>query len=86
MQRDYDIEYWLMDLISPNYDKILEKIKGKSVFFDATNIFSYHVSHAYYTLDELVSSYKKLLDVLTSSNGTFYRGTLPTKQWELKWI
>ena len=36
--------------------------------------------------DSAISSYKKLLDVLASSNGTFYRGTLPTKQWELKWI
>jgi len=86
MENNYDIEYWLMDLISPNYDRLLKKIQGKTVFFDATNIFCYHMSHAYYTLDELVSSYKKLQDVLTSSNRTFYRGTLPTKQWESKWI
>jgi len=86
MERDYDIEYWLMDLISPNYDRILEKIQGKTVFFDATNIFCYHMSHAYYTLDELVNSYKKLRDVLTSSNGTFYRGTLPTKQKIDAWV
>jgi len=86
LERDYDIEYWLMDLISPNYDRILEKIQGKTVFFDATNIFCYHMSHAYYTLDELVNSYKKLRDVLTSSNGTFYRGTLPTKQKIDAWV
>jgi len=86
MERDYDIEYWLMDLISPNYDRILEKIQGKTVFFDATNIFCYHMSHAYYTLDELVNSYKKLRDVLTSSNGTFYRGTSPTKQKIDAWV
>ena len=86
MERDYDIEYWLMDLISPNYDRILEKIQGKTVFFDATNIFCYHMSHAYYTLDELVNSYKKLRDVLTSSNETFYRGTSPTKQKIDAWV
>ena len=86
LERDYDIEYWLMDLISPNYDRILEKIQGKTVFFDATNIFCYHMSHAYYTLDELVNSYKKLRDVLTSSNGTFYRGTSPTKQKIDAWV
>ena len=79
MYNNYDIEYWLMDLISPDYDKLLEKIKGKTVFFDATNIFSYHLSHAYYTLDELVSSYKKLHGVLKLSNKTYFRGTKPTK-------
>ena len=69
-----------MDLISPDYDKLLKKIKGKNVFFDATNIFGYHMSHAYYTLGELVSSYKKLQGVLGQANKTYFRGTSPTKQ------
>ena len=25
MQKDYDIEYWLMNLISPDYDRIIKK-------------------------------------------------------------
>jgi len=86
MENNYDIEYWLMDLISPNYDKLLKKIKGKNVFFDATNIFGYHMSHAYYTLGELVSSYKKLQDVLGQANKTFFRGTSPTKQKINSWV
>ena len=86
MQKDYDIEYWLMDVISPDYDKLLKKIKGKTVFFDATNIFCYHMSHAYYTLDELVSSYKKLHDVLKLSDKTYFRGNRPTKQRDNRWI
>ena len=86
MYNTYNIEYWLMDLISPNYDRILEKIQGKTVFFDATNIFCYHMSHAYYTLDELVSSYKKLHDVLKLSDKTYFRGNLPTKQRDNRWI
>jgi len=86
MYDDYDIEYWLMDLISPDYDKISKKIKGKTVFFDATNIFSYHMSHAYYTLDELVNSHSKLVDVLKHADGAYLRGHLPTKQRYDKWI
>ena len=86
MYNSCDIEYWLMNLISPNYDRLLEKIQGKTVFFDATNIFSYHMSHAYYTLDELVSSYKKLHGVLKLSNKTYFRGTKPTKQQDYGWI
>ena len=80
MYNNYDIEYWLMDLISPDYDRLLKKIKGKNVFFDATNIFGYHMSHAYHTLDELVSSYKKLQEVLSLSNKLYFRGSRPTKQ------
>jgi hypothetical protein len=86
MDNNYDIEYWLMDLISPDYDRLLKKIKGKNVYFDATNIFSYHMSHAYYTLDELVSSYKKLRGVLGLVNKAYFRGTSPTKQNAGSWI
>ena len=86
MQRKYDIEYWLMNLISPNHDRLLKKIQGKTVFFDATNIFCYHMSHAYYTLDELVNSYNKLLDVLKSADRPYFRGYRPTKQRDRRWI
>ena len=86
MHNDYDIEYWLMDLISPNYDRLLKKIKGKTIFFDATNIFCYHMSHAYYTLDELVNAYNNLLDVLKHADETYLRGWTPTKQRYDKWI
>ena len=86
MYDKYDIEYWLMDLITPDYNMILKKIKGKNVYFDASNIFSYHMSHAYYTLDELVSSYKKLQDILGLANKAYFRGTSPTKQTAQSWI
>ena len=86
MQNNCDIEYWLMDLISPDYDRISEKIKGKTVFFDATNIFCYHMSHAYYTLDELVDAYNNLLNVLKHADGAYLRGWTPTKQRYDKWI
>ena len=86
MRESYNIEYWLMNLISPDHDKLMKKIIGKTVFFDATNIFCYHMSHAYYTLDELVNSYNLLHDTLSLSNGTYFRGTRPTKQRKDKWI
>ena len=86
MQKDYDIEYWLMNLISPDYDKISEKVKGKTVFFDMTNIFSYHMSHAYHTLDELVNSFNELIAVLKHSDGAYLRGHRPTKQRFDRWI
>ena len=42
--------------------------------------------YANYTLDELVSSYNKLKEVLTQANKCWFQGTKPTKQWERTWI
>ena len=87
MLNEQDIEYWLMNIITPDYNKLSEKIKGKNVFFDTSNIFSYHMSHAYYTLEELVNSYNKLHQVLiNSANICWFQGTQPTKQWDRRWI
>ena len=82
-----EIDYWLMDIINPDYNRISEKVNGKNVFFDASNIFSYHMSHAHYTLDELVHSYNKLQKTLVeSSNMCWFQGTKPTKQWVREWL
>jgi len=87
MRDEQEIEYWLMDVINPDYNKISEKVKGKNVFFDTSNIFSYHMSHAYYTLEELINSFNKLHQTLIdSTNICWFQGTRPTKQWDRKWI
>ena len=87
MSREQELEYWLMDIINPDYDKLSEKLKGKHVFFDTSNIFSYHMSHAYYTLDELVNSYNKLHQTISQSARLCWtQGTRPTKQWVGKWV
>ena len=81
-----DIEYWLMDLINDDYERIEEAVKDKVVFFDASNIFGYHINHAFNTLDKLVDSYYKLHEVLSQSKQCWFQGTKPTKQWERQWI
>ena len=81
-----DVEYWLMDLIKPDYEKILETVKDKVVFFDSSNIFSYHVCHAVYGFDELVDAYYNLHEVLSQAKECWFQGTKPTKQWERIWI
>ena len=81
-----DIEYWFINLIKPDYNKIIEKVKGKTVFFRASNIFSYHMSHAYYTIDELFNSYFSLVNVLQYADGCWFTGTTPTKQRVEFWI
>ena len=87
MRDEQEVEYWLMDIINPDYNKLSEKVKGKNVFFDTSNIFGYHMSHAYNTLDELVNSYNKLHETLIeSSNMCWFQGTKPTKQMVRKWI
>ena len=87
MRNEQEIEYWLMNIINPDYNKLSEKVKGKNVFFDTSNIFGYHMSHAYNTLDELVDSYNKLHEILNeSANICWFQGTRSTKQWDRRWI
>ena len=81
MYEKYDIDYWLVDIIQPDYKKLIERIKNKRVFFDTSNIFSYHVSHACYTLDELIDSFNRLIDTLETHTEYYYlRGTNPLKK------
>ena len=86
MLEKYDIDYWVMNLIEPDYDKLLKKVKDKRVYFNASNIFGYHVSHAMYTLDELIISYNKLHEILSTTESYYFRGTEPTKKWEYIYV
>lgn len=86
MFNNCNIEYWLLNLIKPDYDEIIEKVKGKIVFFRASNIFSYHMSHAYYTLDELFDSYYALINALQHADGCWFTGATPTKQRGEFWV
>lgn len=77
----YDIEYWLMDLINMDYNKLFKKIKKKRVFFDFSNIFSYHISHANYNLDHLIKKFNYIESFLKKHTEYYYiRGTRPGKQ------
>ena len=80
MRDTHNIEYWLMDLVCPDYRKLKQRIKGKNVFFNASNAFSYHITHSRYTLDTLVQSFNKLHEVLSTSKHYVFKGTRPTKQ------
>ena len=84
MVEKFDVDYWLMNLIEPDDYKLFQKVKGKRVYFNASNIFGYHMSHAMYTYEELINSYNKLIEILTHSDGYFFRGTTPNKEWIFK--
>jgi|TARA_R110001583_G_scaffold5988_13_gene31490 hypothetical protein len=94
MQRKYqremlencDIDYILMDLINPDYNMIEERVQGKSVFFNMSNIFSYHMSHAFYTFYELTSSWYNLMNTLNCAKKCYINGTKPTKLRVRTWI
>jgi hypothetical protein len=81
MYKKYDIDYWLMDIIKPDYEKLIKHIKNKKVFFDISNIYGYHVSHACYTLDELIDSFNRLIDTLETYTEYYYlKGSNPLKK------
>jgi len=86
MREEQDLHYWLMNLIEFDPTMLINTVRGRNVFFDASNIFSYHMSHARYTLDELVWTYEALHEILGYANMCWFQGTKPTKQWERKWI
>lgn len=81
MSDNYDVDYWLMDIIKPDYEKLIERIKNKKVFFDISNIYGYHISHACYTLNELIDSFNKLIDTLETHTEYYYlKGSNPLKK------
>tara|TARA_Y100000361_G_scaffold52177_1_gene45667 strand:- start:723 stop:2141 length:1419 start_codon:yes stop_codon:yes gene_type:complete len=79
MSEKCDVEYMFMDLINPDWELLKEKIKGKRVFFNSSNIYSYHITHATNTMEELYTSFYKLLQTLYSSEHFYFVGTRPSK-------
>ena len=86
MRDEQEVDYWLMNIIEPDYTRLLNKIRGRNVFFDTSNIFSYHMSHAYFTVADLTDSYERLHEILGYAEKCWFQGTKPTKQWERKWL
>ena len=86
MSEEYNVTYWLMNLIEFDATRLINTVRNRNVFFDTSNIFSYHISHARYTLKELIWAYEGLHEILGYANKCWFQGTKPTKQWERKWI
>jgi len=82
MCANYDIEFWLMNLIEPDYNRLLKEVKGKRVFFNASNIFSYNKVILKYTLPEIYKSFDKLFNILETADDYHFRGTVPLKRWK----
>ena len=77
-----DIEYVYMNLIEPDWQYLRKTFKNKKVLFNASNIFSYHISHAKYTFEELFYSFEKLNNILSEEcEFHCFIGTRPTKVW-----
>ena len=79
MYDNYNIEYKVWDIInwqSKDMSWFVNKIKGKKVFMDISNIYGYHISHACYSLPQLKESFNKLVDILKSNTEYYHlRGT-----------
>ncbi len=82
MCANYDIDFWLMNLIEPDYNRLLKEVKGKKVFFNASNIFSYNKVILKYTLPEIYESFDKLFNILETADDYHFRGTVPLKRWK----
>ena len=63
-----------MNLIEPDYNRLLKEVRGKKVFFNASNIFSYNKVILKYSLTELYESFDKLFEVLSQAEVYYFRG------------
>lgn len=86
MLEECNIDYVLMDLIIPDYEWLKDTVRDRKVFFNASNIYGYHMTHAVYTLDELMESWKRLQYELLYSKNFYLRGAGPTKKWEYIYV
>ena len=87
MYDNYEIEYKVWDVISgtlflaADVDWFIDKIKGKKVFMDISNIYGYHTSHACHDLSTLKKSFDRLIYLLEEHTEYYYlKGTDFTKK------
>ena len=80
-----DVKVEVMDLMTYDYNKLIPIIKDKIVYFNASNIFGYHIVHAYYSIEEIRQKYKELRLILKKHcKQHHYRGTNPVKRRIIK--
>tara|TARA_R110000851_G_scaffold56741_3_gene132431 strand:+ start:12885 stop:14204 length:1320 start_codon:yes stop_codon:yes gene_type:complete len=80
-----EVEYRVMNLLNIDTAQLIEDIKGKTVLFNTSNIFGYHMVHAVYSLDKIDIAYntiKKLLN--THAKAYVFRGTNPAKKMTIE--
>lgn len=76
-----DVSYRVMNLINIDLDKLIKDVTGKTVLFNTSNIFGYHMVHAAFTLQEIHNAYNSLrLTLDTYANKCVFRGTNPVKK------
>jgi len=82
MYDNYEIDYKVWDAIGgAGNDWFIDKIKGKRVFMDISNIYGYHTSHACYRLLDLKKSFDKMVETLDNYAEYYYlKGTDFTKK------
>tara|TARA_R100000008_G_scaffold10314_1_gene5188 strand:- start:426 stop:1790 length:1365 start_codon:yes stop_codon:yes gene_type:complete len=82
MYNNYKIDYKVWDAIgNAGNDWFINKIKGKKVFMDISNIYGYHTSHACYRLSDLKKSFDKMVETLDNNAEYYYlKGTDFTKE------
>jgi hypothetical protein len=80
MLQEHKVSYWHLDILKLD-EEFVQRIKGKRLFINVSNIFPYHMSHLYYTLKELYSSYDNLIDML-NEHTEYYEivGKTPVKE------
>ena len=74
---DSNHEYVLCDLINNDFDWLIKEIKGKRVFFYASNIFQYYAVWMFHDYSTIKGQYMRLIRALKQSKSFNYTGRRP---------
>jgi hypothetical protein len=80
MNDKHVVTYNEWDLLNMDYNILAEKVKGKNVFINTSNIFSYHKVLMKYPLDEIWNSFEQFIAALNNANFWYLVGSNPIKK------
>ena len=80
MNDKHVVTYNEWDLLNMDYNILAEKVKGKNVFINTSNIFSYHKVLTKYPLDVIWNSFEQFIGALNNANFWYLVGSYPTKK------
>ncbi len=76
-----EVEYRILNLMSIDVEELIKDVKGKTVLFNTSNVFGYHMVHAAFTLEQIEIAYNTIRKLLIEhTKAVVFRGTNPVKK------
>jgi hypothetical protein len=76
-----EVEYRIMNLMDIDILSLIKDVKDKTVLFNTSNVFGYHMVHAAFTLEQIGIAYNIIRKILIEhTKAVVFRGTNPVKK------